>query len=64
VALLSSLMRKVPQRCPSCNAALIEDGRALIRSIGLAYHIPYVASGVVKRKVSVTLPKGASLKVS
>jgi len=63
-SLLSSLMRRVPQRCPYCNAALIEDGRALIRSIGLAYHIPYVASGVVKRKVSAALPKGASLKVS
>jgi hypothetical protein len=66
-SLLSSLMRKVPQRCPFCNAALIEDGRILIRSIGLAYHISNVTSDgfkVVKRKVSVTLPKGASLKVS
>jgi len=66
-SLLSSLMRRVPQRCPSCNAALIEDGRALIRSIGLAYHIPNVTSEgfkIVKRKVSVTLPKGASLKIS
>jgi hypothetical protein len=66
-SLLNSLMRKAPQRCPSCNAVLIEDGRALIRSIGLAYHIPNVTSDgfkVVKRKVSVTLPKGASLKVS
>lgn len=65
--LLSSLMRKVPQRCPVCNARLIEDGRALIRSIGLAYHIPSVTSEgfkIVKRKVSVTLPKGASLRLS
>jgi len=65
-SLLSSLMRRVPQRCPSCNAALIEDGRALIRSIGLAYHIPNVTSEgfkIVKRKVSVTLPKGATLKI-
>jgi len=60
-------MWKVPQRCPSCNAVLIEDGRALIRSIGLAYHTSDVTSEgfkIVKRKVSVTLPKGASLKIS
>ncbi len=66
-SLLSSLMRKVPQRCPFCNAAFIEDGRILIRSIGLAYHISNVTSEgfkIVKRKVSVTLPKGASLKIS
>lgn len=66
-SLLSSLMWKVPQRCPSCNTALIEDGRILIRSIGLAYHTSDVTSEgfkVVKRKVSVALPKGASLKVS
>jgi len=66
-SLLSSLMRRVPQRCPFCNAALIEDGRILIRSIGLAYHTSNVTSDgfkIVKRKVSVTLPKGASLKVS
>jgi len=65
--LLGNLMRKVPQRCPTCNAVLIEDGRALIRSIGLAYHIPNVTSEgfkIVKRKVSVALPKGASLKIS
>jgi hypothetical protein len=66
-SLLSSLMRRVPQRCPVCNAMLIEDGRALIRSIGLAYHISNVTSEgfkIVKRKVGVALPKGASLKIS
>jgi len=66
-SLLSSLMWKVPQRCSSCNAVLIEDGRALIRSIGLAYHTSDVTSEgfkIVKRKVSVALPKGASLRIS
>jgi hypothetical protein len=66
-SLLGNLMRRVPQRCPACNAVLAEDGRILIRSIGLAYHIPSVTSKsfkIVKRKASVTLPKGASLKIS
>jgi len=66
-SLLSSLMRKVPQRCPACNARLTEDGRALIRSIGLAYHISEGTSEgfkVVRRKVSVALPRGASLRLS
>jgi len=66
-SMLSSMMREVPQRCPACNAVLMEDGRALIRSIGLAYHVPNVTSEgfkIVKRKVSVAMPKGASLKIS
>ncbi len=66
-SLLNNIVRRVPQRCPACNAVLIEDGRALIRSIGLAYHTSDVTSEgfiIVKRKVSVALPKGASLRLS
>jgi len=63
---LYNLLSKAPHACPRCGARLGDGRRALVRAIGLRYHLLiYTSKGTrtEKKKAKVTLPKGATLQV-
>ena len=69
-AILDGLLLRVPQACPRCGARLADGERALVRAIGITYHVEYttksrghVTKKMIKRSAAAVLPKGASLMV-